>query len=91
MRIALVLKIDEVLEFLASDGNFHSIEDISRTLSIPCSMCKRIVNFLVKYDFVQFEGHKFRIDSKIRDLLYSFQSEGSTVKGVLALATGLPS
>lgn len=86
MRTTLVSKIDEVIEFLASDGNLHSIEDISRTLNIPSSMCKKIIVFLVKYDFVQFEGRKLKIDSKIRDLMDSSQSEGSTVKGVLALA-----
>jgi DNA-binding IclR family transcriptional regulator len=86
MRTTLVSKIDEVLEFLASDGNLHSIEDISRTLNIPSSMCKKIIVFLVKYGFVQFEGRKLKIDSKIRDLMDSSQSEGSTVKGVLALA-----
>jgi translation elongation factor EF-Tu-like GTPase len=49
-------------------------------------MCKKIIDFLVKCDFVQFEGRKLKIDSKIRDLMVSYQSEGSTVKGVLALA-----
>ena len=49
-------------------------------------MCKKIVDFLVKYDFVQFEGRKLKIGSKIRDLVDSSQGEGSTVKGVLALA-----
>lgn len=81
----MVSKIDELIEFLASDGNLHSIEDISRALNIPSSVCKKVIIFLVKYDFVQFKGHKLRIDSKIRDFMDSSQREGSTVKSVLAI------
>jgi len=65
----LASKIDEILEFLALDGGFHSIEEISDALNIPSNVCKTIASFLAKYDFVQYKDLGVKIDPKIRNLI----------------------
>lgn len=62
-------KIDEILEFLALNDDFHSIEEISTTLNIPLNACKTISIFLAKYDFVQYEDQQIKINPEIRDFI----------------------
>ncbi|MDQ1281120.1 MAG: hypothetical protein QG670_2384 [Thermoproteota archaeon] len=68
-------KIDEILEFLTIGGRNYSIEDISTTMNISFDTCEQILQFLVKYGFVDSSGKNFKINLKIRDMLLSTSEE----------------
>jgi len=59
-------KIDELIEFLGTDGDPHSLDEISRSLSIPHDSCKKIIRFLAKYGFVQLNEPEVKIDPRTR-------------------------
>ncbi|MDQ1281091.1 MAG: hypothetical protein QG670_2355 [Thermoproteota archaeon] len=67
--------IDDILEFLASTERNYSIVDLSVTLNIPCDKCRSIMNFLVKYGFVNSIEEEFQINPKIKDILVDSSEE----------------
>ena len=71
----LLSMIDEVLEFLSSDGGPHSVKEVSTALNIPLDKCENIARFLVKYAFAQLEDNKVRIDQKTRDFVFATMKE----------------
>ena len=68
-------RIDEILEFLAMDGDFHSIEEVSTALNISYHVCETVATFLAKYDLVQYEHLKIKINPKIRDFITATSSK----------------
>ncbi len=62
-------KLDELLEFLAQDGAQYSISEVARAINVPDQLCKDMTAFLVKYEFIQFNGRKVRINPHIRELI----------------------
>jgi hypothetical protein len=67
--ITLIFKIDEILEFLALDSDLHSIKEISITFNISLNVCKDIVNFLAKYNFIYYKDEYLKINPRIRDFI----------------------
>lgn len=65
----MISKIDEILDFLASDGDLHSLKETSVALNIPLNVCKDILSFLAKYDFVKLKGEDLKINPRIRELV----------------------
>ena len=63
--------IDEALELLSRDNNLHTIEEISKELGITRGICKRIADFLIKYDFVQIKGLKLKMNPKLKAIASS--------------------
>lgn len=64
-------KLDELLEFLAHDGAQHSVREIAKAINVPLQLCKDMTMFLAKYEFIQFNRHKVRINPHIRELISS--------------------
>lgn len=65
----MISKIDEIIDFLASDSDVHSFKEISEVLNIPLNLCKEIASFLAKYGFVKLEDETLKINPKIRDFI----------------------
>ena len=63
--------IDEILELLATDGNIHSIEEISRELALPLIACEHIASFLAKYNAIKISNRYLKINPRIRDFIIS--------------------
>jgi len=79
-------KIDEMLEFLALDGDWHSIKEASDALNFPCSICENIASFLAKYDFIQFRELKMRINPKMKDFVIASSDESSILRITASIA-----
>jgi DNA-binding IclR family transcriptional regulator len=73
--MALASRIDDVLEFLASDSNPHSVTEISTALHLPLDACETIAQFLVQYAFAQWEDTKVRIDPTTRAFVVATMKE----------------
>lgn len=65
----LTSKLDELLEFLAHDGAQHSVHEIAKAIDVPLQLCKDMTVFLAKYEFIQFNKNKVRINPHIRQLI----------------------
>lgn len=64
-------KLDELLEFLAHDGAQHSVHEIAKAINVPLQLCRDMTMFLAKYEFIQFNRHKVKINPHIRELISS--------------------
>jgi len=62
-------KADELLEFLAMKTTSYSVNETSGLLGIPSELCETIVQFLVKYGFVQLKGSEVKITPETRNLV----------------------
>jgi DNA-binding IclR family transcriptional regulator len=60
----VLLGIDHVLEFLATDGAWHTIPEIAQKTALPTEEIAEIVNFLATNQFVSLneQGKKARIE-----------------------------
>ena len=61
--------IDEVLEFLALDNALHTTKEISGRLQIPHNTCMKIIIFLLKYDLIELEGLRIKLNPKIKNFV----------------------
>jgi len=71
----LTARIDQILNFLATNENEHTLEEVSASLGIPLSVCRRVAIFLGKYGFIEFNGSKMRIDPKIKEFILNSAGE----------------
>jgi len=62
-------KIDEILELLAARSSSFSLDEVSRSVSIPYDVCEKIVQFLAEYGFVRMNGLKVKISPETRKFI----------------------
>lgn len=55
--------IDEIFGLL-QDLQWHQVHEVVRTLSIPLQKAKEILEFLGRFNFIEYDGKKARIDKK---------------------------
>jgi len=55
--------IDEIFGLL-HDLQWHEVHEVVRTLSIPPQKANEILEFLGRFNFVEYDGKKARIDQK---------------------------
>ncbi|MFP3952362.1 MAG: hypothetical protein ACLFVP_09525 [Candidatus Bathyarchaeia archaeon] len=68
-------KLEELLTYLSENFHPHDIEDISEKIGVEVDKLRVMINFLVKYDFIQYHSGKLKIDSELREIyLYSQSS-----------------
>ena len=61
-------KIDEIIEFLSSDGSYHSLEEVVSETRFSLESCEKIAVFLAKYGFVKIKKLKIAISPHFRKL-----------------------
>ena len=61
--------IDMILEYLAVDERFHSIEEIVERTNVTMETCERIALFLSKYGFVRINKLSLQIDPGVRKFI----------------------
>lgn len=83
-------KIDEILEFLASSNRPCPIEEITARIGVPEDTCRKVVDFLTKYHFVQQEGQRLRIDPGIGILFDASRDEKYVFSCMLPMVTPSP-
>ena len=83
-------KIDEILEFLASSNRPCPIEEINARIGVPEDTCRKVVDFLIKYRFVQQEGRRLRIDPELGILFDASKDEKYVFSGMLPIVTPSP-
>jgi len=81
----LMEKIDKMLEFLALHEGLCSVEEVSKVLNITPETCKKIADFLAKYDFVHFEGRKLRINPRMKKLFTFFKDDEYIPHGIISV------
>ena len=62
-------RIDEILEYLALDEGFHSIEEIMERTNVTMETCERIALFLEKYGFIRIKDLSLQIDPRVRKFI----------------------
>jgi len=60
--------LDNFLEFLAVDGGWHGLEEISAAIQLTQDSVVKIARFFARYNFVDFDERKkrVRIHAKLR-------------------------
>jgi len=60
--------LDNFLEFLAVDGGWHGLEEISASLQLTQDSVDKIARFFARYNFIDFDERKrrVRIHTKLR-------------------------
>jgi len=81
----LMEKIDEMLEFLALHGGACSVEEVSKALHITRETCKKIADFLAKYNFVDFEGRTLMISPRMKDLFTCSSDDKHILSGIVSV------
>ncbi len=63
--------LDTFLEFLATDGEWHTVKELTTVLGQNDKLISLIVRFFSRYNFLQFrvDERKVRIDPKMRELV----------------------
>ena len=66
----MTIDLDDFLEFLAVDGDWHGLEEVSASLQLAQNSVNKIARFFASYDFVDFDERKkrVRIHTKLRKL-----------------------
>ncbi len=57
-----VEKIDDFLNFLALDGDWHNLEAVEEAVNLTTDKVKIIAEFFQRYGFIQYDGKKMRIN-----------------------------
>jgi len=63
--------LDEFLEFLAEDGEWHSLREVVLAIHLDEDKVKKIVRFFARYGFVQFNKaqNKVKIEPELRKVV----------------------
>lgn len=61
-------RIDLLMEFLASNKRWCTLEEISMSTNAPAKACSNIVHFLSNYNFVKTDGSSVMIRPEARKL-----------------------
>lgn len=72
--------LDDFLEFLAVDGGWHGLEEVSAALQLTRDSVDKIARFFASYDFVDLDERKkkVRIHAKLRKL-FVFSAEALVI------------
>jgi len=65
--------LDEFLEYLAEDGEWHSLKEIVAAIHLDEDKVKKIIRFFARYGFVQFNKaqNKVKIEPQLREIVLS--------------------
>ena len=77
--------LDNFLEFLAVDGGWHGLEEISASLQLTQDGVYKIARFFANYNFVDFDEEKrrVRINAKVRKFFVLSTEDLVTDFGIL--------
>ena len=69
--------LDKFVEFLATDGEWHNLSELSAALGLTDKKTLIITRFFSRYDFLQFnvDEKRVKIDVKMRELILSTLQE----------------
>jgi hypothetical protein len=65
--------VDRVLEFLATDTEWHTLDEISQETALPAEEVAEIVNFLAANKFISLNRASEK--AKIREIVEKFMTE----------------
>jgi hypothetical protein len=82
----LIDEIDGFLEFLAVDGQTHSIQEIAEILNVPRTVCKSLTDFLIKYRFIKLIDSQVMIRPEIRSFILASSEELTSFQNVPSVA-----
>jgi predicted transcriptional regulator len=73
--------VDQILELLANDESWHSIEDIAERTQLSESETSRIIDFLAAYRLIKLDkqGRRAKTDRKTANLLKHIFKEAGQV------------
>jgi len=65
--------LDEFLEFLAENGEWHSLKEVVAAIHLDEDKVKKIVRFFARYGFVQFNKaqNRVKIEPQVREIVLS--------------------
>lgn len=61
-------KLEELLVYLSESHHPQNIENTSDNLGIEINDLRNMIDFLVKYDFIQYDSKQLKIDPEIREI-----------------------
>ena len=71
-------RVDELFEYLAKDGNWHSLNELATIIHMEEYMIEEIAQFFAHYTFIQINSVKNRvkIDPELREIFVSPRTNG---------------
>lgn len=65
--------LDEFLEYLAEDGEWHSLKEVVAAIHLDEDKVKKIIRFFARYGFVQFNKAQknVKIEPQLREIVLS--------------------
>ena len=55
--------VDEIFD-LFQDLRWHDVDEVAKTMPAPIPKAKKILEFLGRFNFIEYDGRKARIDKK---------------------------
>lgn len=72
-------QLEDLLEYLSENYRPQNIEEISERINVEKDKLRRMIDFLAKYDFIQYKSKEVMIDPQLREVyLCSNQSSSKS-------------
>lgn len=66
---SMIRLVSEILEFLAVDGEWHTVEEVAEALGLDVIQVSKVLKEISEFHFVEFdEQGRVRVDPKFRRL-----------------------
>ena len=65
--------LDKFLEYLAEDGEWHSLREVVAAIHLDKDKVKKIIKFFARYGFIEFDKsqNKVKIEAQVREIVLS--------------------
>jgi len=73
LEFNLSFRIDDLFEYLAKDGKWHSVNELAIIIQMEEHRVEKIAQFFAHYSFIQINSgkNKVKIDPELREIFIS--------------------